>query len=319
MAANDPSSLVRNARAVIRKGAQDHPHRRGMEQAAQGSYEAAIASFREAIAATPDAPWSYVALAQVLVETGAPAEAADAFRRALERTPAAAVALQESIAAGLGGLGDLDTAIAAYRAVLVEEPGRVTATVGLARALLGRAEQMQGEAARLLVDADDPGLDQRLIEAAIDAAPRVPGLYRRLAGSLAARGDRTRAITVIQVGLAHDPEDPDALALLAEIVAADDGGADALLDGEREHLLELVEQAAAAHPDDVALLVRRAQLVAGQGPPARAVDAWRAVVACEPEVAEWHRELGDHLAGAGDFEGAGAAYDRAVALGYHVY
>lgn len=319
MAANDPSGLVRNARAVVRKGAQDHPHRRGMEQAAQGSYEAAIVSFREAIAVAPDAPWSYVALAQLLVETGEPTEAAATFRDALERTPPAAVALRESIAAGLGGLGDLDTAVDAYRAVLVEEPGRPSATVGLARALLGRAEQMQEEAAQLLVGADDPGLDQRLIEAAIDAAPRVPGLYRRLAQSLAARGDRTRAITVIQVGLAHDPEDPDALALLAELLADDDGDGETLPDDERERLLELVEQAAAAHPGNVALLVRRARLVAGQGASARAVEAWRVVVACEPEVAEWHRELGDHLAGAGDFEGAGAAYDRAVALGYHVY
>ena len=319
MAANDPSALLRNARAVIRKGAQDHPHRRGMEQAAQGSYEAAIASFREAIASTPDAPWSYLALAQVLVETGEPAEAADTFRRALERTPAPAVALQESIAAGLGGLGDLDAAIAAYRAVLVEEPGRSTATVGLARALLGRAEQMQGEAARLLVDAHELDLDPRLIEAAIDAAPRVPGLYPRLARSLAARGDRTRAITVIQVGLAHDPEDPDALALLAEILADDDGAGETLPDDERERLIDLLEQAGDANPDDGALLVQKARLIGSQGAPARAVEAWRAVVAREPDVAEWHRELGDQLARAGDFEGAGAAYDRAVALGYHVY
>ena len=39
----------------------------------------------------------------------------------------------------------------------------------------------------------------------------------------------------------------------------------------------------------------------------------------DPDVAEWHRQLGDRLAEAGDFEAAGIAYDRAVALGYQVY
>jgi tetratricopeptide (TPR) repeat protein len=315
----DPRSLVRNARALIRSGGPDHPHRRGMENAAQGNYDEAIASFREAIAAVPDAPWSYIALADLLAETGAGVEAADAYRRALERIPANAVAMRESIAMGLSRVGEFDTAIAEFRIVLAEEPARSASAVGLARALLGLADQMRIEAAHLLVDTEDLGEDEQLISAAIEAAPRVPGLYRRLAQSLAHRGDRTRAITVVQLGLAHDPDDPATLALLAELLATQDLDREVLPLGQRERLLDLVERAAVAHPNDADLLVQCARLATRHGSAEKAAAAWQKVVEREPDVAVWHRELGDRLAEAGDFEAAGAAYDRAVALGYEVY
>jgi Flp pilus assembly protein TadD len=86
-----------------------------------------------------------------------------------------------------------------------------------------------------------------------------------------------------------------------------------------EQLVELIEDALSTDPDNCDLLVRRARLLGDHGSPARAIEAWRAVVAREPDVALWHRELGDRLAQAGDFEAAGVAYDRAVALGFNVY
>jgi predicted Zn-dependent protease len=316
---SDPRDLVRQARALLRSGGDDHPHRRGVQQAERGEYSAAIASFREAIAAVPDAPWSYVALADVLVETGSLDEAADALSRALERTPANASALRESIAVGLIRTGALDAAVDAFRALLAQEPDRSAAAVGLARALFAQADALRLEAAQLLIETPDLGDSEQLLEAAIEAAPRLPGLYRRLAESLAARGDHTRAITVIQVGLIHDPDDADALALLAELLATD-AGSDELLSAERaESLLQLVERAVSLRPDDRDVLVRRAQLLTRFAAPLRAAEAWKAVITVEPEVAVWHRELGDRLAEAGDFEAAGVAYDRAVALGYQVY
>src|SRR6478672_6527598 len=133
MADTDPRDLVRQARALLRSGGDEHPHRRGVQQAERGDYTAAIASFREAITAVPDAPWSYVALADVLVETGALDEAAEALRLALERTPPNAGALQESIAVSLIRVGAIDAAISAFRSLLVREPGRSSAAVGLAR------------------------------------------------------------------------------------------------------------------------------------------------------------------------------------------
>jgi tetratricopeptide (TPR) repeat protein len=319
MADVDLRALVRNARALVRADGTDHPHRRGMEQAARGDHLGAVASFREAIAAVPDAPWSYVALADVLAESGELADAADAYRAALTRSPENAVALRESIAAGLARVGEAELAVTTFRAVLAAEPQRATAATGLAKALLAHAAELRAEAARLLAETDDLGDDEHLLEAAVEVAPRVPALYRRLAESLAGRGDLARAIAVIQIGLAHDPDDPESLAVFAELLAGDDTSGEGLSDDERERLLAIVERAVAAQPDDRALLVRRARLLARFGSPGDAVEAWRAVVAAEPTEAEWHRQLGDRLAETGDFEAAGVAYDRAVALGYQVY
>jgi len=317
MSENDPSRLVREARAVFQSGGPDNPHRRGLEQASRGDYLAAVASFEESIAAVPDAPWSYIALSHVLIESGAPDRAARALLDALDRTPSRAVALRESIATGLCTVGDFEHAVRVFRDVLVEEPDRSTAAVGLARALLDQADEMRSEAAHLLVDVEDLELDEQLLEAAIDAAPRVPGLYRRLAEALLRRGDRTRAIAVLQVALAHDPDDRDALGLLA-VAIADESDVGRPLRDQPEQLIELIERALTVDPENGDLLVRRARLL-GRGNSAQAIEAWRAVVAREPDVALWHRELGDRLAEAGDFEAAGVAYDRAVALGFDVY
>ena len=318
MAEIDPSHLVRQARALFGTSGPESPHRRGLEQAARGDYLAAIASFEESIAAVPDAPWSFIALAHVLLESGAPTEAARALRDALERTPPEAVAIRESIATGLIAVAEFETAVVTFREVLAEEPGRSTAVVGLARALLQQADEMRSEAAHLLVGIEDLDLDEQLLQSAIDAAPRVPGLYRQLAQALVRRGDRARAIAVLQVALAHDPDDRDALGLLA-VAIADESDAGVPLREQPEQLVELIEHALSNDPDNCDLLVRRARLLGDHGSPAQAIEAWRAVVAREPEVALWHRELGDRLAEAGDFEAAGVAYDRAVALGFDVY
>lgn len=297
----------------------EDPHMRGMTQAARGDYEAAASSFRDAIATAPDAPWSYGALADVLTKFGALTEAAEAYRAALDRTPADALAVREAIAVGLGRAGAQETAIATFRAVLSSDPTRSASAVGLARALLAQADELRREAAQLLVDTEDLGGEDELLGAAIDAAPREPGLYRRLAQSLIRRGDRSRALVVIQLGLAHDPDDPDALALFAELLASDEDGGSELTAEQRDRVLGLVERAVLASPDDSELLVRRARLLARHGSPAQAVQAWRVVVEHEPEVALWHRELGDRLAASGDFAAAGESYDRAVRLGYDVY
>jgi hypothetical protein len=225
------------------------------------------------------------------------------------------VALRESIATGLSAVGELGTAIPVFRDVLAGEPGRSVAAVGLARALLQRADELRSEAAHVLVGVEDLELDEALLQSAIDAAPRVPGLYRRLAEVLL---DRARAIAVLQVGLAHEPDEPGALGLLA-VAIADESEIDAPLRDEPEQLVELVERALTADPGNGDLLVRRARLLSRVGATPEAIEAWRAVVAHQPDDAVWQRELGDRLAEAGDFEGAGVAYDRAVALGFDVY
>jgi tetratricopeptide (TPR) repeat protein len=314
----DVRALLRNARTLVRSGA-NNPHKRGVDLVARGDREGAMAAFREAIAATPDAPWSYLALADLLVDLGSVAEAADAYRSALARTPANAVALRESIGRGLGLVGDPHEAAAVYQQVLDQEPGRATATVGLAQALLAQAEALRTRAARMLADVDDLGEDERLLDVALDVAPHAPAVYRRLAQTLARRGERSRAIAVIQVGLAQRLDDPAALEVLADLLAADDATTGSLPDGLRTRLLDLVEHGVDEHPDDVALLERRARLVTRYGSHGEGVLAWRAVVDAAPEVAEWHRQLGDRLAAVGDFEQAGVAYDRAVALGYQVW
>ncbi len=295
-------------------------HQQGVAEFERGDHQAAIASFRAAIAELPDAPWSYLALSEALTESGLFSEAADTYRAVLDRIPPNAVALRESAARGLMRAGDTETAITVFRGVLADEPTRATSALGLARALLARAEEFAQEAARLVVDAEDLSSDQDLIDAVIEAVPtRRSALYRRLASSFALRGDRTQAFTAIQLAFAHDPDDPGTLSLFAEFLADDESLGGQLSAAQREWVYDLAERAVLADPDNGRSLVHRARLRSRHGTAAQAVEAWRAVVEHEPQNALWHRELGDRLAAAGSFDEAGVEYDQAVALGYDVY
>ena len=316
----DAGSLIRNARAPLRSKGPVSAHQQGIGEFAQGDHEAAIASFRAAIAELPDVPWSYLALGEALAETGLLTEAADAYRSALDRTPPNAVALRESAAKGLRRAGDEEAAIATFRAILADEPARATSSLGLARALLARADELAQEAAQLVIDAEDLSSDEEILDAVIEAVPRrQAALYRRLAHTLARRGDRTRAFTAVQLAFAHDPDDPGTLSLFAEFLVGEEGLGDQLSAEQREWVFDIAERAVRADPDNGRLLVHRARLRTRHGTAAQAVEAWRAVVEHEPQVALWHRELGDRLAALGSFDAAGVEYDRAVALGYDVY
>lgn len=320
MSEADAHSLIGNASALRQSKGPISAHQQGIAEFARGDHQAAIASFRAAIEELPGAPWSYLALGEALAESGVSTEAADAYRSALERMPPNAVALRESAAKGLTRAGDVETAIAVFRGILADEPTRATSALGLARALLARADELAEEAAQLVIDAEDLGSDQELVDAVIEAVPpRRAVLYRRLASSLALRGDRIRALTAIQLAFAHDPDDPCTLSVFTEFLAGDEFPGGQLSTEQREWVLDLAERAVLADPDNGQSLLHRARLRSRHGPAAEAVEAWRAVVEHEPQNALWHRELGDLLAAAGRFDEAGVEYERAVALGYDVY
>ena len=319
MAATDPSGLVRNARALVRAGAagSSAPPRNGAGRPGQlfGGDRLVPRSHRR----RPRG-------ALVVRRTGAGARGDRRPGRSRRRVPARGSTGRRLLPSPSGSRSPRGwpgsatrAAIAAYRAVLADEPGTSTAAIGLARALLGRADQMRAEAASCwstpttttsTSSSSKPrSMRHRASPASTDGWPgRSP---RAATGRARSRWCRwgSRTIPTTRTRSHCSPSSSP----------TEDGAGESLTDDERERLIDLVDLAVVADPDNGALLVRRARLIGNHGSPARAVEAWRAVVAREPDVAEWHRELGDHLAGAGDFEGAGAAYDRAVALGYDVY
>ena len=322
---DDPRALLREARALVeaRKNHTEHPHRTGVELAARGNFDAAAASFRRAIASNPDAPWSHVALGDALLELQRHDEALAAYREAVTRTPGSALALRESIGTGLGRSGDAGAAIDVLREVLAQAPDRSTTKVALARALLTKAAADQSEAASLLTNSDGGDVDDELVRAALAVAPHTAGLYRRLALSLAARGDHLGALTVAQIGLAHDPEDTGLVITLADVAIANvSGPAQAQLVGSTESIrrvFELVEAAFARQPDNVSLAERRALLADHLGDDSASAHAWGDLVELSTDDPMHLVEFGNRLAQAGRFEDAGAAFDRSIVLGYEKF
>ena len=331
MTDNDPRALLRNARVLVnaRKSNTEHPHRLGTELAHRGDFEGAVDAFQRAIEETPDAPWSHLGMGEALVQLGRLTEARTAYLQAIRFTPTTALALRNSVGAGLMKVGDLSAAADVFRDILVREPGRASTKVALARVLLQQGFDAQIQAATLLASLERVE-DRTVIITALNAGARQPGVFRLMAKSFAERNEHERAINMCHLALAHDSSDRRALLLLADEVCAMARSLDNYLEPEPDrdhpfalqvrHSFDLLDPAADANPDDAELMLARARLADTLPDGQRtAATCWSAVTRVAPNTALWHREFGDRLAVIGDFDEAGQAYDRAVALGYEVF
>lgn len=332
MTDTDPKALLRNARALVnaRKSKTDHPHRVATELAARGDFEGAVEAFTRAVQESPEAPWTHLGLGDALVELGRHDEARDAYSQALNHTPKSALALLDSIGAGLAKVGDFDAAERVFRSNLTAESDRPSTKVALARVLLSQGAAAQSEAGSLLATVESDDVDRSLISAALGVNPRNPGLLRLMAKSFGARHEYERAIAMLHLALTHDPDDRASVVLLGETLTAHAPGVTGYLEPEPDanhpfapmvlQSFEIVDRAFSRNQSDLDLACARAKisdlLPGGQRV---AAESWRSVTALDPDVSSWQREFGDRLAAIGEFEAAGAAYDRAIALGYEVF
>jgi tetratricopeptide (TPR) repeat protein len=130
--------------------------------------------------------------------------------------------------------GQYDSAEAAYRRVLANDPTSAGANAGLAHLLIGRQQYPEAE---------------KLLRAALEKNPDDPALTAQLATVLAAQ-DKAEALPMLQKLHAAHPDDPAITRMLAEVLseAGDTAGSD-----------ELYISLLRAHPDEADLLVAHGQ------------------------------------------------------------
>jgi tetratricopeptide (TPR) repeat protein len=315
MTTADARALLRSAKTLVdaRRQRPDHPHRRGVELAARGDYDGAVTAFAAAIHEEPDSPWTWLALADAQLALGQRSGAAGSYREVLERTPQEGVSLRESAAVGLTRSGSPDEAVSTLRALVEDLPERGATRVALARALIAAARAREDEAVKLLLQSDECDIDDPMAIAHL--APRSPGLYRILAASAARQRDALRARQLIELALVHDPADERAAEVFAETALLLDEGAPGSNQRDIERALELLSSNPDSHVSG--LRARLADRLTDD--PMLAATAWARLAEQRPDDPECFRQLGDRVVRAGAFEAAGAAYDRAVALGYRSF
>lgn len=130
--------------------------------------------------------------------------------------------------------GQHDTAEAAYRRVLVNDPKSVTANSGLAHVLIERHQYPEAE---------------KLVRTALQQAPDSPILNAQLATVLAAQ-DNAEALPLLQKLHAAHPLDPAVTRMLAQVLAEA---------GDPEASDKLYVALLAGSSDDVSLLVAHGQ------------------------------------------------------------
>ncbi|MGO9136412.1 MAG: tetratricopeptide repeat protein [Syntrophales bacterium] len=84
--------------------------------------------------------------------------------------------------------------------------------------------------------------------------------------------------------------------------------------GDYERLLDICERAAAAQPDDIALLNDLGDAYLKVGKAGESVRVFRKMAEMEPDASATYCRLGDALVQAGDLDDAEAAYRRAVEI-----
>ena len=130
--------------------------------------------------------------------------------------------------------GQADSAEAAYRRVLANDPGNAQANAGLAHLLIVRKQYPEAE---------------KLLRTAVEKSPDDPALTAQLATVLAAQ-NKAEALPLLQKLHAAHPDDPAITRMLADVLSQ--SGDSAGSDGLYVTLLS-------AHPDDPDLLIAHGQ------------------------------------------------------------
>jgi predicted O-linked N-acetylglucosamine transferase (SPINDLY family)/nucleoside-diphosphate-sugar epimerase len=231
-------------------------------------------------------------------------------------------------AARLYRAGQRDAAQAAALAVLAAEPDHPAALnllgvlhrqrgeLSAARACLERAAQCDPEHDTAWINLGNVALD-------LEDAPAAVAAYSR---ALAAAPGKAETLRLLGNALARAGRDGEALArfdaALAAAPAASPVAAGLLRDRGRAHFsagrtdaaLADLDAALAALPDDVDLLIARAQMLRLSGQPLPALALLQSLLARAPDHAELHLTLADALLAEEQREPANAHYRRTAEL-----
>jgi Flp pilus assembly protein TadD len=240
-------------------------------------------------------------------------EAADEFRKAIDREPARGD-LRFNLGIALDGLDLVDDALEAFREAARLLPRRPEAhlAAGAACCRAGRFEEALPFLDRsILLDRSiEPAWARRIIALAelgrhedADLAyfeaqqlfDRMPGCLMAMGESRLHRGENPRAAWCFREALRLEPDTPRLRARLARALAGD---------GDLDGALGLLLEEHALRPDDAAVLVELGQLYLRLGRPREAVRHLRLAVDHDPREAFLHLQLGSGLLA---FEGPAAA------------
>jgi tetratricopeptide (TPR) repeat protein len=195
----------------------------GMRRHMEGDLAAAADSYENVLAARPDNADALNLLGVVALQCGAPDQAADLLRQAVElddRHPG----YQNNLGQALDALGDVAAALRHYRAALALAPGdpRCLNNIGLALSQLG---DLKGaiEAASAAVEGDPENAEyhhnlgailfdmgrtdeaERAFQQALKLNPGQAGTYASMGLILAERGDRQQAVDYCLQATRLDP------------------------------------------------------------------------------------------------------------------
>lgn len=275
---------------------------------------------RDRLAAEPGNGLAWQQLAVLLAGSARPAEAAEAFARAVAAgVPAQAVAVPQALA--LSAVGQHEAAIEVIRPVQAKKP-KDFALANLLGVLLKRAGRMD-EALPVLETARklDPrslspwqniGNTQMLrgdfaaaiaaFQGALRIDPRNAELWRLLGNAQRAAGDVAAACLSLEKAFAFDPRDRDAAAVLANLLMAQK---------QPERALAVIARARQARPGDPLPTVLQARVELQLGRIEAALALLNEVIATHPGDANANMLIA-RIAGDGDRRAANVALRRAV-------
>ncbi|NNF51610.1 MAG: tetratricopeptide repeat protein [Gammaproteobacteria bacterium] len=269
-----------------------------------GNLEGALALYRTVLAMAPDYPNTLLRIGRVSLEAGKLADASEAFEALLEKQP-------DLAAPALAGLGTialqekrLEEGVDLLERALVLQPQATQLHYRLAQAYrqLGdtdKAREHLEKRGDRIAWAPDPWVEE------MKARARHPSYYVQQGIEAVKQGEMERAAMHLDLALALDPENVEALTRMAVLIG---------LNARREDAEYLISQALRLDPDhglanslQGALLAERRQFKEAQAFYFRAVNA-------EPENFEFRVQFANGLMRLNDFEAAAQQYAEALRL-----
>ncbi len=321
----DALGELTTATAFDANDAQIHYHL-GRAYAQQESWDQAIASYRRALELQSTLVEARIDLGLALLAKGATAEAADSFRIATELSRNnpnayyylgqaqasqedwdAAVAnyltalnldsklrqMRSDLGFGLYAPDQIDEAIESYEQTLRQDP-----TQAIAHLHLGDALYASGDLNRA----------QQAYEEAFTKDPALTMAHIKLGRILADQQQWDRSLSAYEAALALEPDNPQALAGRATVIAQRAIAEDQPLD----EAVRLLQQAVQVNPADAEAQLQLGLALAQQEQAEPALQSLNRAVQLNPANAEARRVLGDALVDQGNTDAAIQQFDSAL-------
>ncbi|MFQ5936709.1 MAG: tetratricopeptide repeat protein, partial [Acidiferrobacterales bacterium] len=267
----------------------DYHYNLGLALAGQGRPAEAGEAFRRAIVLKPDFVEAHNNLGNALKEQGKLEEAIQHYQRALDLNPDYAAA-HSNLGVILQDRGDTPAALEHYRKAVAIDPSDADAHYNLANAF--RVEGLLSEAANAY-------------RKAVALHPDFADAYVNLGMTLRDLGALEAAIAAYRKALAIEPKSADAWIQLGNVLQRDDNVHEAI--GHYRNAIEADPHCAEAHYNLGNALREAGDLI-------QAIAALKRATTLKPDFAQAYDNLGDALWEAGQFDDALIALQRAIAL-----